>query len=301
MSKEIKEADMGSMAWCETVSKTNLCPAQYKGKPAEIMIACQMGKDLGLTPFQSIQNIAVINGKASIYGDALISMCRKHPEFEDIKEYFEGDQQNRTAVCEVKRNGQSWYKSTFSKKDAATAGLLDKPGPWRTYPDRMLKLRARGFALRDVFADAFGGVISREEAEDYPKNNERKVVNPMDSIEKIETPVIDHIDQQETPQNEPSTAPNEDVLGEEDMDVYTVFKINGKSDKVKGHVRYANEMIDILNAIYHSHKSKDQKVGFLNKIFEINDEGLTRLMDGNGLAHDNLSKLQQRYIVELDQ
>lgn len=300
MSKEIQEMDMGSMAWCETVSKTNLCPAQYKGKPAEIMIACQMGKDLGLTPFQSIQNIAVINGKASIYGDALISMCRKHPEFEDIKEYFEGDQQNRTAVCEVKRKGQSWYKVTFSKKDAATAGLLDKPGPWKTYPDRMLKLRARGFALRDVFADAFGGVISREEAEDYPTNNERKVVNPMQNLEDNQTPVIDHKEPEEKPENEPSTAPEVDVIGEEEMDVYTVHKINGKTDQVKGHVQYANLLIDLVNAIYQSHKSKEQKVGFLNKIFEINDQGITRLMDGNGLAYKNLVGLQNRYLAELD-
>jgi len=301
MSKEIQEMDMGSMAWCETVSKTNLCPAQYKGKPAEIMIACQMGKDLGLTPFQSIQNIAVINGKASIYGDALISMCRKHPEFEDIKEYFEGDQQNRTAVCEVKRTGQSWYKVTFSKKDAATAGLLDKPGPWKTYPDRMLKLRARGFALRDVFADAFGGVISREEAEDYPTNNQRKVVNPMQNLEDNQTPVIDHKEPEEKPENEPSTAPEVDVIGEEEMDVYTIHKINGKTDQVKGHVQYANLMVDLVNAIYQSHKSKEQKVGFLNKIFEINDQGITRLMDGNGLAYKNLVDLQNRYLAELDQ
>ena len=33
----------------------------------------------------------------------------------------------------------------------------------------MLKMRARGFALRDVFADALGGMISAEEAQDYPK------------------------------------------------------------------------------------------------------------------------------------
>ena len=38
----------------------------------------------------------------------------------------------------------------------------------------MLQMRARGFALRDGFPDALAGVITKEEAEDYP---EMKVVN----------------------------------------------------------------------------------------------------------------------------
>ena len=38
----------------------------------------------------------------------------------------------------------------------------------------MLQMRARGFALRDGFPDAMAGVITREEADDYP---EMKVVN----------------------------------------------------------------------------------------------------------------------------
>jgi len=297
MKKEIKEMDIGSMQWCETLSKTNLCPSQYRGKPAEIMIACQLGNDLGLTPFQSIQNIAVINGKASIYGDALISICRKHPEFEDIKEYFEGDQQNRTAVCEVKRKGQSWYKSSFSKKDAATAGLLDKPGPWKTYPDRMLKLRARGFALRDVFADAMGGVITREEAQDYPEP--RKIINPMDSLEDNKTPAIDHKESKETPQNEPIRASKEEILDEGDQDMYDISLINGKSEQVKGHAQYSSRMVDLVNAIYRSHKSKDQKISFLQKIFEINDQGIARLEEGNEIAFKMLFELQQRYIEAL--
>src|SRR6185369_4935229 len=46
--------------------------------------------------------------------------------------------------------------------------LLGKKGPWETYPDRMLKLRARGFAARDGFADILRGVRSTEEALDMP-------------------------------------------------------------------------------------------------------------------------------------
>jgi hypothetical protein len=50
---------------------------------------------------------------------------------------------------------------------AKRAGLLAKGGVWIQYPERMLKLRARGFCLRDAFPDALKGIKPREEVEDY--------------------------------------------------------------------------------------------------------------------------------------
>jgi hypothetical protein len=51
--------------------------------------------------------------------------------------------------------------------DAKRAGLAGKSGPWSQYPARMLALRARGFALRNAFADALRGLVTAEEAQDY--------------------------------------------------------------------------------------------------------------------------------------
>jgi hypothetical protein len=53
--------------------------------------------------------------------------------------------------------------------DAKKAGLWGKAGPWQQYPGRMMALRARGFALRNAFADALRGLITAEEAQDYPQ------------------------------------------------------------------------------------------------------------------------------------
>ncbi|AKR49480.1 hypothetical protein [Acetobacter pasteurianus] len=44
-------------------ANSDLMPKDYKGKPENIMIAVQMGSELGLAPMQAIQNIAVINGR----------------------------------------------------------------------------------------------------------------------------------------------------------------------------------------------------------------------------------------------
>jgi len=164
--KTLEEA----MKYSEMLAKSQMVPKGYQGRAADILIAVQMGHELGLKPIQSLQNIAVINGKPSIYGDACLALVKIHPEFEDIKEYY--DEPTQTAVCEIKRKGQTLHSTSFSVEDAKKAGLWNKPGPWTQYAKRMQQFRARGFGLRDVFPDALQGLILVEEAQDLPREME---------------------------------------------------------------------------------------------------------------------------------
>jgi len=152
------------MQFSETAAQTDLVPKAYKGKPHDVFIAAQWGLSLGMHPIQAIQNIAVINGRPSIYGDAMIGVVRASGKLEAIKE--EWDEMNKVAICTVKRVGEEPVVERFGFEDAKKANLLNKQGPWSQYPKRMCKFRARGFALRDTFADILGGMITAEEAGD---------------------------------------------------------------------------------------------------------------------------------------
>ena len=157
----LKEA----MEYAQIIANSTIVPKNYQGKPGDILVAVQMGAELGLKPIQALQNIAVINGRPSVYGDALLALVQAHPSFEDVKEAF--DEKTNTAFCSVKRKNQDEYTVSFSSEDAKKAGLWGKAGPWSQYPKRMLQMRARSFALRDKFADALSGLIMAEEAQDY--------------------------------------------------------------------------------------------------------------------------------------
>lgn len=161
----------------EMFAKSDLVPDNYRNKPANIFLAVSAGASLGLAPFQAMQNIAVINGKPSIWGDALLAMVRNDKRCLSVKESIEGEGNARTATCSVSRlapNGETEViTASFSMNNAQKAGLLNRK-PWQSYPDRMLQMRARGFALRDAFADVIGGLISGEEAEDYPTEEATK-------------------------------------------------------------------------------------------------------------------------------
>ncbi len=147
------------------IAGSDLAPKDYKGKPDNVLVAMQMGAEVGLNPMQAIQNIAVINGRPSIWGDAMLAICQSSPECEYIVETF--DDSTMTATCRAKRRGNPENVETFSQKDAATGGLWGKGGPWTQYPKRMLGQRARGFCLRGVFADALRGLHHAEEVRDY--------------------------------------------------------------------------------------------------------------------------------------
>ena len=152
-----------------------IVPHSYRGKPGAILAAIQHGAELGLKPMQSLRHIAIIKGKATIYGDMMMALVRSHPECLDIEETIEGKGTDKAvARCVVHRKGCKPSVTTFSVEDAIRADLWGNKGPWTSYPYRMLQMRARGFALRDNFADALAGFITTEEAQDYPDKQPAK-------------------------------------------------------------------------------------------------------------------------------
>jgi hypothetical protein len=151
------------------VAKSDFAPKDFKGKAESCLLAIQHGSEVGLSPMQSLQSIAVINGRPTIWGDAALALVQSSPVCEYVREYTEGEGDGLVAVCEAKRKGYPAPTVVrFSMADAKRAGLAGKSGPWTQYPARMLTLRARGFALRNAFADALRGLITAEEAQDYP-------------------------------------------------------------------------------------------------------------------------------------
>lgn len=153
-----------AMEFSKIIAESDLVPKDYKGKPGNVLVAVQMGLELGLPPLQAIQGIAVIGGRPCVWGDLLLALVRASPHFESIEE----EQTETEAVCRVKRRGEAAITRSFSMADAKTARLAGKEGPWQQFPKRMLQMRARAFALRDAFADVLKGIAMAEEAQDIP-------------------------------------------------------------------------------------------------------------------------------------
>lgn len=158
------------------VHQSELAPRGFNS-PQQIFVAIEMGLELGLAPMAALRTIAVINGRPSLWGDGMLGVVMRARELESIEETIEGEigedlsktPDDVQAVCRMKRKGlESVTVKTFSVAQARRANLWGNPkkSPWLEYPERMLQMRARGFALRDLFPDITLGMLTAEEARD---------------------------------------------------------------------------------------------------------------------------------------
>jgi hypothetical protein len=198
------------MRLAELLSQSDMVPKDYRGKPANIFVAIQWGAELGLAPLQSLQNIAPINGRPSIWGDAMLALVQGSGLLKAFKETIEGTGDSRITVCFVQRKGFEPQVRKFSVEDAKRANLWGKvsrdgkPSTWVQYPERMLQMRARGFALRDNFADVLRGMSMAEEVLDIPVDVEDITPQP-----ELKGPM-----QIEAPKNDLATEDQKEIIKE---------------------------------------------------------------------------------------
>ncbi len=152
----------------QAIASAGMAPQSYAKDANKIMVGILHGMEVGFTPMAALQSIAVINGTPAVWGDGALGLVRASGDLEEFEEAIDGEGDAMIATCKVKRRGESPIISTFSVADAKAAGLWSKAGPWKQYPKRMLQMRARGFALRDGFADVLKGLRTVEEVRDIP-------------------------------------------------------------------------------------------------------------------------------------
>ena len=165
--QNIEQAHRMATAICAA----GMAPKSYDRSVEKVLVGILHGMEVGMTPLNAIQSIAVINGMPSIWGDGALGLILGSGLVEDFDEHYEknDDGQIVSAVCIIERKGRKTpIIGKFTYEDAIRAKLTKKQGPWQDYPDRMLKMRARGFALRDGFADVLRGLHIAEEVMDTP-------------------------------------------------------------------------------------------------------------------------------------
>jgi hypothetical protein len=180
-----------ALAYAEGMVRTGVLPKHYydaNGKPKEgstqsCLLVIQMGREVGMSNLQAIQQIVPVGNLLSIKGDGAKALIMSSGLVEFWKEEEIGQNDNFGFKITAKRRDTQEEKSTtFTIADAKRAGLWVtdemvnknqslKYGAWFKYPKRMLRYRALGFISRDLFSDVLQGMVTLEEAEDYGKES----------------------------------------------------------------------------------------------------------------------------------
>jgi hypothetical protein len=184
------------LEYSKLMAASNMVPEGFKGDPAKIAVAIQMGAELGMTPVQALTCIAVINGMPAMYGDGLNAVLRASGEL-DLSFGAGGIDERPPDVAWEKKEGycaiklKGWDKPMerrFSMEDAERAGLIKRSqgganargvGPWISYPGRMLMFKSRNWVFRDGAAHILKGLQQGEILDDVLQDAEFTLKEPQ--------------------------------------------------------------------------------------------------------------------------
>ena len=157
----------------------------------EAMACISYGESLGIGAKLALDCTMIVNGKMTVWGDALGAITYKSGLMDYKEESF--DYATNTAICTIKRKDMSKPETrTFSFEQAQMAGLFGK-GVWAKYPHRMAAQRAKTYAFRDIFPDVLQGVITTEEAQEIGNQHITDYSNVIaqPTVKKVEKVVED--------------------------------------------------------------------------------------------------------------
>ena len=196
----------------------------------------------------------------------MLGLAQAHPEWNGIENKQLGTIKNgkcsadygwKVVVSRMGKDGKAkFYTESFTVKDAIRANLWDK-GAWKTYPDRMLKIRATGFALRTAFQDAIKGTIDTVEAQDYDSIPGRSIKPPINTNPKITV--------------QPSINQKKDA---DDAKNVEFRPLQGKPEKMSVE-KFISKIGDAWQIIYKNSKlSKDDRLKKIEILRDLNSSAL---------------------------
>lgn len=150
------------------VAQSSLIPAEYRGKPADIVWAMDIGDALGVPYTQVMQSMVVARGKMTMSADLMGAVVRRAGHKLRLRE--DGD--SVTADLIRADDPDYTFTVTWDKTKAQAAGLWGSRGPWQQYPRQMLRARAITEVCRQGASDALAGTVyTPEELESTPAQN----------------------------------------------------------------------------------------------------------------------------------
>jgi hypothetical protein len=139
--------------YAKALAQSDLLPREFRGKPANVLVAIGYGEALGLSPMIALNGISVINGKPSLSAQLQSALVRRAGHKLNVV----GDATKATAVLIRHDDPTERHTATWTMDRAKRAGL-DQGTAWKSYPESMLAARAITEVIRNAASDVLLGV-----------------------------------------------------------------------------------------------------------------------------------------------
>ena len=167
------------MAIGEVFAKSGMFPDVKSQSQAVFKILA--GKELGLTPFEAMGSIYVVNGRLALASKAMSGLIKRSKKYDYVIKKLDDSE----CTIDITNADGVIGSTTFTFKDAAKAGLVNKDN-WKNYPKNMLFARALSNACRFYCPDVISGYYTTEELEDLGD-----VAEPAKTTVKVAIPSTD--------------------------------------------------------------------------------------------------------------
>lgn len=156
------------MKFAEVMAKATIIPENFRGKPADCMIAIDMAKRLDMPVVQVMQNLYIIHGRPSWSAVFVISSINASGKFTPLRFRMNGEGPSRTCVAWARdKSGEVLEGPAVSMQMARDEGWLGKSGSkWKTMPELMLRYRAATFFGRLYAPEILMGLRTIDEEAD---------------------------------------------------------------------------------------------------------------------------------------
>jgi hypothetical protein len=149
------------MAQADELAKSDIIPAAYRRKPANIIVAAMTGRSHGWDALTAMRNGHVIEGTWGMKPEAMLGLVRAAGH-----SVTGGTTAAGARLMGRRADTGDEMTVEFTIEDAQRAGLAGK-GTWKQYPQMMCYWRAVGLLCRMLFSDVTLGVLSSEELGDF--------------------------------------------------------------------------------------------------------------------------------------
>ena len=145
--------------YAKALSVSNLLPAQYRGKPENVLYAIEFGRAIGVEPIVAINQVHIIEQKPSASSALISSLVRRAGH--RLRIWVERDDRGQLvkAVATITRHDDPdfTFRAEWTMVRANAAGVTGK-SVWKNYPEAMLKARAITEVAREACEEALNGI-----------------------------------------------------------------------------------------------------------------------------------------------
>lgn len=176
----------GAMEIASQLAQSDLVPKDYKGKPANVLIAMETGHSLGLSPIMTMNNLHIISGRPVWSTAFQIGLVNQRAGLQqkidwNVTQPDEARKQPLTVTCFAIRKDGAYVDESIDWTRVKAEGW-DKKDKYRTMPIIMMKYRAAAALIRLHWPELLLGYYTDADVEIETEKRKAPDVGDLDDL-----------------------------------------------------------------------------------------------------------------------